>query len=269
MSLLGLPYALVEIDGANRAHKTPEFLAMNAFGQVPVLQDGEVTLAEGRLWPSGYYLQGEQIRTQSVGTIVGQPLGIEPPAVWDGTTVYDDRGVLRGTDTASGVVRWSRAGDGWSFAGAPVINAGRVYASSGGLTDGLRVRSYDLATGKRRWRFYTVPGNPANGPDGEVSDAPLRDIAAKTWHGQWWKYGGGGTVWDSMAYDAELDLLYVGVGNGSPWNQHYRSEGKGDNLYLSSIVALRPKTGEYVWHFQTTPGETWDYTATSTSCWPT
>ena len=74
--------------------------------------------------------------------------------------------------------------------------------------------------------------------------------------------GGGGTIWDSMAYDPELDLLYIGVGNGSPWNQAYRSPGGGDNLYLSSIVAIRPKTGEYVWHYQTTPGETWDYTAT-------
>ena len=86
--------------------------------------------------------------------------------------------------------------------------------------------------------------------------------AAETWKGEWWKFGGGGTVWDSMAYDPELDLLYIGVGNGSPWNQSIRSPGGGDNLYLSSIVALRPDTGEYVWHYQTTPGETWDYTAT-------
>ena len=87
--------------------------------------------------------------------------------------------------------------------------------------------------------------------------------AAETWKGgEWWKFGGGGTVWDSMAYDPELNLLYIGVGNGSPWNQQIRSPGGGDNLYLSSIVALNPDTGEYVWHYQTTPGETWDYTAT-------
>ncbi|WP_286773185.1 PQQ-binding-like beta-propeller repeat protein, partial [Sphingomonas sp. 66-10] len=86
--------------------------------------------------------------------------------------------------------------------------------------------------------------------------------AAATWHGQWWKQGGGGTVWDAMAYDPALDLLYIGVGNGSPWNQLYRSEGKGDNLYLSSIVAIHAKTGEYAWHYQTTPGESWDFTAT-------
>jgi len=89
------------------------------------------------------------------------------------------------------------------------------------------------------------------------------EMAAKTWNGQWWELGGGGgTVWDSMAHDPELDLLYIGVGNGTPWNQEIRSPGGGDNLFLSSIVALRPDTGEYVWHYQTTPGETWDYTAT-------
>ena len=87
-------------------------------------------------------------------------------------------------------------------------------------------------------------------------------MAAKTWNGEYWAAGGGGTAWDSMAYDPELDLLYVGVGNGSPWNQSIRSPGGGDNLFLSSIVAVRPATGEYVWHYQTTPGETWDYTAT-------
>ena len=138
---------------------------------------GEVTLAEGRLWPSGYYLQGEQIRTQSVGTIVGQPLGIEAPAVWDGTTVYDDRGVLRGTDTASGAVRWSRSGDGWFFGGSPVINAGRVYARSGGLADGLRVRSYDLATGDPAWNHAVLPDLAVAPPHSgsEIGDLVLGD----------------------------------------------------------------------------------------------
>jgi len=118
-----------------------------------------------------------------------------------------------------------------------------------------------VSSGKQLWRFYTVPDDPANG-----SQPDYLQRAAQTWHGEWWKLGGGGTVWDSMAYDPDLDLLYIGVGNGSPWNQSYRSPApKGannDNLYLSSIVAIRPETGEYVWHYQTTPGETWDFTAT-------
>ncbi|MEO0998333.1 MAG: PQQ-binding-like beta-propeller repeat protein, partial [Pseudomonadota bacterium] len=83
-----------------------------------------------------------------------------------------------------------------------------------------------------------------------------------TWTGEWWTMGGGGTAWDSFSYDPELDLLYIGVGNGGPWDRNVRSPGGGDNLFLASIVALRPDTGEYVWHYQTTPGESWDYTAT-------
>ena len=88
------------------------------------------------------------------------------------------------------------------------------------------------------------------------------EMAAKTWHGEWWRAGGGGTVWDAIAYDPKLKLIYIGVGNGSPWAQKHRSPGGGDNLFLASIVALNADTGEYVWHYQETPGEQWDYTAT-------
>jgi len=107
------------------------------------------------------------------------------------------------------------------------------------------------------WRWYTVPGNPA---DGFENDA--MQMAAETWTGEWWTGGGGGTAWDSFAYDPELNLVYVGTGNGSPWARSIRSPGGGDNLFLSSIVALDADTGDYKWHYQTTPGESWDYTAT-------
>jgi alcohol dehydrogenase (cytochrome c)/quinohemoprotein ethanol dehydrogenase len=120
------------------------------------------------------------------------------------------------------------------------------------------VTAYDAESGEQLWRFYTVPG----GPEDAGSEPEYLAKARKTWNGEWWELGGGGTVWDAMAYDPELDLLYIGVGNGAPWNQAYRSPGGGDNLYLSSIVAIRPDTGEYVWHYQQTPGETWDFTAT-------
>ena len=117
------------------------------------------------------------------------------------------------------------------------------------------VTAYDADTGKQAWRFYIVPGNPADG-----FESPTMKMAAATWSGEWWKYGGGGTAWDSFAFDPDLDLLYIGTGNGAPWSRDLRSAGKGDNLFLCSIVAVRPDTGEYVWHYQAVPGENWDYT---------
>ncbi|MFT5923880.1 MAG: quinohemoprotein ethanol dehydrogenase [Paraglaciecola sp.] len=147
----------------------------------------------------------------------------------------------------------------YTITGAPRVVKGKVIIGNGGAELGVRgyISAYDAITGEQEWRFFTVPGNPADGFENETME-----MAAKTWTGEYWAAGGGGTAWDSMAYDPELDLLYVGVGNGSPWNQAIRSPDGGDNLFLSSIVAVRPDTGKYVWHYQTTPGETWDYTAT-------
>jgi PQQ-dependent dehydrogenase (methanol/ethanol family) len=150
-------------------------------------------------------------------------------------------------------------GEHYAITGAPRAAKGLVFIGAGGAELGVRgfVDAYDAETGERKWRFWTVPGNPALG----FENAAMR-MAAETWNGEWWFIGGGGTVWDSIVYDPVTDLLYVGVGNGSPWVAELRSPGGGDNLFLSSIVALKPDTGEYVWHFQTTPNETWDYTAT-------
>ena len=147
----------------------------------------------------------------------------------------------------------------YTVTAAPRVVKGKVLIGNGGAEMGVRgyLSAYDAATGKMAWRFYTVPGDPS-----KPFESPAMERAAKTWKGEWWKIGGGGTVWDSMAYDPDLDLLYVGTGNGSPWNREIRSPGGGDNLYLSSILALKPDTGELVWHYQTTPGDAWDYTAT-------
>ena len=147
----------------------------------------------------------------------------------------------------------------YTITGAPRIVGDNVVIGNGGAELGVRgyVSAYAIENGKMVWRFYTVPGNPADGFEDEAMEK-----AAATWTGEWWKFGGGGTVWDSMVHDPELDLLYIGVGNGSPWNQAVRSPDGGDNLFLASIVALRPDTGEYVWHYQTAPGDTWDFTAT-------
>ncbi len=171
-------------------------------------------------------------------------------------------GRLVALDRDSGKEVWSKVtvdqSQPYTITGAPRIIDGKVIIGNGGAEMGVRgyVAAYDVADGDELWRFYTVPDAPGK------NDEKHLKAAEATWKGQWWKQGGGGTVWDAMAYDPELDLLYIGVGNGSPWNQAYRSPGGGDNLYISSIIALRPKTGEYVWHYQTTPGETWDYTAT-------
>ncbi|MDX1492238.1 MAG: PQQ-dependent dehydrogenase, methanol/ethanol family [Pseudohongiellaceae bacterium] len=172
-------------------------------------------------------------------------------------------GRLIALDRETGDVAWSaQTADPekrYTITGAPRIVDGKVIIGNGGAEMGVRgyISAYDAETGEMAWRFYTVPGNPADGFESEALE-----MAAATWDGEWWALGGGGTVWDSMAYDPELNLLYIGVGNGSPWNHEIRSNGVGDNLFLSSIVAINPDNGEYVWHFQTTPAESWDYTAT-------
>jgi quinohemoprotein ethanol dehydrogenase len=172
-------------------------------------------------------------------------------------------GRLVALDAASGKPVWSVVtvdqSKPYTITGAPRIVKGHVLIGNGGAEFGVRgyISAYDADSGKLLWRFYTVPGDPS-----KPFEAPILEKAASTWTGEWWKLGGGGTVWDSMAYDPELDMLYIGTGNGSPWSQAYRSPKGGDNLFLSSIVALKPDTGEYVWHYQTTPEDSWDYTAT-------
>jgi len=147
-----------------------------------------------------------------------------------------------------------------TITGAVRVFKNKVIVGTAGAEFNVRgyFSAYDTETGKLAWRFYTVPGDPA-----KPFEHPELAAAAKTWSGaEWWKNGGGGTVWDGMAYDDEADLLYIGTGNGAPWNPLYRSPGGGDNLYLSSILAVKPETGKMVWYFQETPREAWDYTAT-------
>ncbi len=186
-------------------------------------------------------------------------------AGWNGRVyVGTIDGRLLALDAATGALAWSadtlvRRDVAYTITGAPRVVKGKVIIGNGGAEYGVRgyVSAYDAESGELAWRWFTVPGNPSLGFENEQMAA-----AAETWNGEWWRLGGGGTVWDSMAYDAELDLLYIGTGNGSPWNRGLRSPGGGDNLYLSSIVALKPDDGSYAWHYQTTPGESWDYTAT-------
>ncbi len=182
-------------------------------------------------------------------------------AVWQGKVFVGTLdGRLVALDAASGKPAWETLtidrNYRYSITGAPRVVKGKVLIGNGGAEFGVRgyVSAYDVDTGKLAWRFYTVPGDPS-----KPFEAPILEKAAKTWTGQWWKFGGGGTVWDTIVYDPELDLLYIGVGNGTPWDRPSRSPHGGDNLFICSIVALKADTGEYVWHYQETPGDAWDY----------
>ncbi len=210
------------------------------------------------LWRYDPHTQRERLRSACCDA-VNRGLAVWKGKVYEG--LLDGR--LIAVDAATGGLIWEvqtidQTYD-YSVNGAPRIVNGKVIIGNGGAEFGVRgyVTAYDAETGEQLWRFYTVPGNPAAG-----FESPAMEMAAKTWTGEWWKYGGGGTAWDAFAYDPELNLLYIGVGNGSPWPRDIRSPGGGDNLFLSSIVAVNADTGEYVWHYQTTPGDNWDYTAT-------
>ena len=147
----------------------------------------------------------------------------------------------------------------YTITGAPRVAKGKVYIGNGGAEYGVRgyVTAYDTETGEQVWRFFTVPGDPSLG-----FEDPAMEMAAKTWKGtNWWEFGGGGTVWNSIVYDPDFNNIYLGVGNGSPWTREIRSPGGGDNLFLASIVAVDADTGKYKWHYQTTPEDNWDYTA--------
>ncbi|HEY3656957.1 MAG TPA: PQQ-dependent dehydrogenase, methanol/ethanol family [Steroidobacteraceae bacterium] len=183
-------------------------------------------------------------------------------AAWKGR-IYSGTldGRLIALDAATGKLAWEvmtvPQGQRYAITGAPRVVKGMVLIGNGGGENGMRgyVTAYDADTGKQVWRFYTVPGDPA-----QPFESPALEKAAKTWKGEWWKLGGGGPVWDAIVYDPTLDLIYIGVGNGAPWN---RDTIGGDALYLSSIVALKAETGEYVWHYQTTPHDAWDFDSCS------
>ena len=147
----------------------------------------------------------------------------------------------------------------YAITGAPRIARGRVIIGNAGAEFGVRgyVSAFDAESGKLAWRVFSVPGNPSKG-----FETPALEAAAKTWHGEFWKAGGGGTAWDPIVYDPDLDLVYFGTGNGTAWYRDLRSPGGGDNLYLASILAVRASDGQYAWHYQVTPGDNWDFDAT-------
>lgn len=244
---------------------------VNGIETTPVVVDGIM------------YLTGPWSKVYAVNAVTGQMIWTYDPQVPGrygqkpccdvvnrGVALYKGQvyvgtidGRLVALDAANGKPTWEMltvdTTKPYSITGAPRVVDGKVIIGNGGAELGVRgyITAYDAISGEQLWRFHTVPGDPS-----KPFESESMQMAAKTWTGNWWEYGGGGTVWDAMAYDPELKLLYIGTGNGSPWDRYHRSPGGGDNLFLSSIIAINPDNGQMVWYYQTTPGDTWDFTAT-------
>jgi quinohemoprotein ethanol dehydrogenase len=211
------------------------------------------------LWEYDPKTPGDWIRNVCCG-IVNRGI-----AAWDGKIYLGTLdGRLVALNAKSGKVAWSvmtiDTSKHYSITSAPRVAKGKVLIGESGGEYGVRgyLSAYDAQTGKLDWRFYTIPGDPKNG-----FENPAMEMAAKTWGGEWWKLGGGGTVWDAIVFDPVTNLVYFGIGNGTPWNDHFRDPTDRDDLFLASIVALNMDTGTYVWHYQETPADTWDYDAVS------
>ena len=228
------------------------------------------------------YFTGSYSKTRAVDAKTGELIWEYDPesikhagdrlkVMWDqnkGLAIWKDKviistidGRLVGLDKATGEEVWETMTvdprKAYYITGAPKIFKDKVIIGNGGTEQEAArgyVTAYHTDTGEMAWRFWVVPGNPADG-----FESKAMEMAAKTWTGEWWKMGGGGNTWHGITYDPEFDQVLVGTGNGSPWNRKIRSPGGGDNLFLCSIVALDADTGAYKWHYQTTPGETWDY----------
>ena len=183
----------------------------------------------------GVALYGDKVY---VGTLDGRLVALDQKT---GKVVFEKTVVPNQTD--------------YTITGAPRVAKGKVFLGSGGSEYKARgyLAAYDAETGAELWKFHTVPGNPADGHENKAMEA-----AAKTWTGEWWKLGGGGTVWDSITYDPTTNMVLFGTGNAEPWNPAAAGR-EGDSLYTSSVVAVDADSGEYKWHFQETPEDRWDF----------
>jgi quinohemoprotein ethanol dehydrogenase len=211
-----------------------------------------------QLWQYNPKTPGEWIRNVCCG-IVNRGIAAYNGKIYIGT--LDGR--LVALDAKTGKPVWETLtidkSKSYSITSAPRVAKGKVFIGNSGGEYGVRgyIGAYDAETGKQLWRFYTVPGDPSQPFE---NDAMKK--AAATWGEgteEWLKWGGGGTVWDAIVYDPQTDLVYFGTGNGTLWNQAYRDKSSADNLYLASVVAVKADTGDYVWHYQATPADTWDY----------
>ncbi len=237
----------------------------------PVMADGKVFITTGHSTIRALDAESGKLiwefdsgTRERSGFILRYGYGGKGLAYWNGKVyLITHDGIVMALDAGTGKQLWQQRTfepNGSLYADGPprVFNGKLIIGHAGADTGPNRgyVDCFDAETGKKLWRFYTVPGNPAEGFESEAMA-----MAAKTWSGEWWRWGGGGTAWNAFSYDPELNYFYIGTGNGFPYNHTMRSEGKGDNLFLASIVAVNADSGEYVWHYQTTPGEQTDYNA--------
>jgi quinohemoprotein ethanol dehydrogenase len=258
VSRLGLAWSL-DLTDSNFATTAPIEVDGVIYFSPGVSEVRAVDAKSGKeLWrydPEVYKVAGQKMRTA---------WGTRGLAFWRDKVYLGTRdGRLIAVNAKTGKPVWSvmtvDPDDHRYITGAPRVFNGKVIIGHGGGEYGATrgyVTAYDAESGKQLWRFYTVPGDPARG-----FENPSMEMAAKTWNGEWWRHGGGGTVWNAMTYDPQFNRIYIGTGNGAPWNQKIRSPGGGDNLFICSIVALDADTGNYVWHYQVVPGDTWDFDA--------
>jgi quinohemoprotein ethanol dehydrogenase len=171
-------------------------------------------------------------------------------------------GRLQALDAETGKPVWearvSHSQDNYTLTMAPRIAKGKVIIGASGAEYPVRgfFSAFDANTGQLAWKFYTIPGDPS-----KPFESPALKKAAETWSGEWWKLGGGGTAWDGFAYDPESNLVYIGTGNGGPWPEELRQSKGKDNLFVCSVLAVNVDTGDYKWHYQFTPGDSWDFDA--------
>ena len=274
------PLDQVNSDNVNELGFAWEYDARSPIGRVPRGLEATPIVVDGFMYTSGawgfvYALDaktGQELWRYDPEVDASYARRACCDVVNRGVAVWEDKvyvgsldGYLTCLDAKSGAVLWRNdtftdRSKSYTITGPPQVAGNIVMIGNSGGEFGVRgyITAYDLQSGELKWRFYLVPGDPKNG-----FEHPEMEMASKTWDpNSSWEAGGGGTSWGESAYDPELNLLYIGTGNSTPYPIWYRSPSGGDNLFLVSILAINPNNGKLVWHYQTTPGEIWDYTAT-------
>jgi quinohemoprotein ethanol dehydrogenase len=256
---LGLSWSYVLGAGGGNQEATPLVWNNTLYGITTYSVVFALDARAGKqLWRWDPQVSQSAVRERMCCGVVNRGLALSNGMIF--ASVNDGR--LVALDALSGKVRWEARvafpQEWYSLTMAPRIAGNKVVVGVAGGDHPIRgfFDAYDIATGNRAWRFYTVPGDPSKGFEDEAQRA-----AAKTWSGDWWKMGGGGSVWDGMAYDPDTNTIFAGTGNAEPWPEKFRGSKGLDNLYTCSIVAVDANTGKLKWHYQEVPDDNWDLDA--------